>query len=50
MKRRHWYFITIHECPACGGTKEYRERRFDRRPKAWEKRHRFVDVWDYCDL
>ena len=39
MKRKpYWYEIYIFECPICGHTTEYRERRYTPKPKAAEKR------------
>ena len=39
--RKHWYFITHHECLECAG-ETFRERRYGRRPKRWENRHEYV--------
>lgn len=42
MKRKpHWYYITYSECPVCGRTSIYRERRYGPRPKRFEQRNRF---------
>lgn len=45
----HWYFISTWECPICGRSKTYRERQYTPRPEAWEDRHEYREVWDYCD-
>jgi len=39
--RQHWYFITREECVLCGRSREYRERRYTRRPKRWQSRCAF---------
>jgi hypothetical protein len=44
----HWYFIYSDFCPACGATKETRERRFTPRPKKWQDRHQQTESYDYC--
>ena len=47
--RKHWYFITQEECPVCGCGREYRERRYDPRPKEYEKRHDYNPMaYDSC--
>ena len=46
--RRHWYFITDFYCPVCAHSDTYRERRYDRRPKDWRKRHEIIDTYDGC--
>ena len=46
--KRHWYFITIHECPVCHSRKEYRKRRYGRRP-SYRKRYDYDgNYYDYC--
>jgi len=47
--RKHWYFIYTNYCPVCGRERVFRERRYDKRPKRWEARHRVEEVYDYCD-
>ena len=47
--RKHWYFIAVDYCPVCGRDSTYRERRYTPRPKRWESRHAFMEVYDYCD-
>lgn len=44
-KRRHWYMHFIGECPVCGRTACYRERRY--RPKPKNKRGRYQHLSDY---
>ena len=34
----HWYMIYIYECPVCGRTKQYKERRTGPRPIRWNDR------------
>ena len=39
MKHKlHWYEFYISECPICGHTEEYRERRYTPKPKDIRKR------------
>jgi hypothetical protein len=45
----YWYLITIYECPACGSTKQYRERQYTPRPPRWEDRHICEVHYDWCD-
>lgn len=47
-KGAHWYFIYCHECPLCGKTDEYRERRYTPRPAEYEDRHEFEVMYDNC--
>ena len=49
-KRKYWYFIVYEECPVCGRGKEYRERRYTRRPNDARKRHKFEQRYDWCDV
>lgn len=46
--KKHWYYIEIHECPVCSGGREFRERRYTRKPKDPLKRFRWVPVYDNC--
>ena len=48
--KKHWYFITFYECPVCGGGDSIRERRYGRKPMSWQKRYKFIDQWDGCEL
>ncbi len=45
---KHWYFFTVFECPVCGRTHTYKERRYTRKPKSWAKRHKFIPSYDWC--
>jgi len=47
--RPHWYFITVHYCPVCGFSEEFRERRYSSRPEKWEDRHEFKEMYDWCN-
>ena len=52
-KRRHpphrcWYFIFRSECALCGAPKDYRERRYTRKPKNPAKRYEYGAPWA-CD-
>ena len=46
--KKYWYFITIHECPVCGGGKTYRERRYTDKPTDPFQRYRYEQFYDYC--
>lgn len=46
--KRHWYFITIEECPVCGGGHTYRERRYGRKPKSPARRYEWIQAYDWC--
>ena len=43
-RRPHWYFISVHECPICGRTETFRERRYGRKPKSWKKTHEYFQT------
>ncbi len=45
--KRHWYFISVFYCPLCGREREYRERRYGRKPKTTTRK--FIQDWDGCD-
>ena len=47
--KKHWCHIEIEVCPVCFRERQTRERRFTRRPKRWNKRHRIIDRYDWCD-
>jgi hypothetical protein len=49
-KRKYWYFFTYVECPICGASTTYRERRYTPpRPKRAENRCEFVsDSMCHC--
>lgn len=42
--RPHWYFITTVYCLFGGDQEVYRERRYTRRPKRWENRHKMETI------
>ena len=47
----YWYKTTVYYCPLCGRDDTYKERVYDEeKPKEWEKRFTFKEVWDYCDI
>ena len=48
--RKHWYYVSIVYCPVCGRDNTYKERRFGRRPKRWQNRHSYEEVYDGCPL
>lgn len=47
-RRRRWYAITYHECPACGRGETYRERRYTPKPKRQGERVEHYEMYDYC--
>lgn len=49
-KRKYWYLFSEYYYPACGDSKVYKERIYDRpKPKQWQERHIVHETWDYCD-
>jgi len=46
---KHWYFLDSVYCPICGKTTTWRIRMWGERPAEWERRHRSLEVYDYCD-
>ena len=44
-KRKYWYELYIQECPVCGQTRKYRERRYTKRPIDGTKRIHFEQFW-----
>ena len=41
--RKHWYFIHVDYCVLCGVERVERERRYTRRPKRWQNRHKLTE-------
>lgn len=39
MKKKYWYLSVTEECPPCGKSSTYRERRYGPKPKAWAERY-----------
>ena len=50
MKKKYWIFKYINYCPLCCSTKEYRERRYTKKPKSFIKRLEFEEIYDYCQF
>ena len=51
IRKKYWYKTSVHYCPVCGRDDTYKERVYDEeKPKEWEKRFTFKEVWDYCDV
>jgi hypothetical protein len=44
----HWYYIEYHECPICGRSSTYRERRYTPQPLDRNDRIYFEQVYDQC--
>lgn len=49
-KRKYWYFTEIVECPVCGASDTYRERRYTRKPKKLSARYKYTQqhCGGYC--
>jgi hypothetical protein len=45
-RRKHWYRIWYTECPLCGRSKTYRERKYTKRPK--NMRNRVTFTQEHC--
>lgn len=48
-KKGYWYEFFWIECPVCGRSSSYKERRYTKKPKDPEKRHHYEQVYDWCD-
>lgn len=46
--KTYWYYVVDDYCPVCGRSDTYRERIYGERPKDWEQRHEFNEVYDGC--
>jgi len=49
-KKKYWMYICHDECPVCGSGEDYRERRYTKKPKKWEERHKFGVAYDWCNM
>lgn len=54
LKRRkplppHWYEVTIHTCPVCGGGETFRERRFTPKPSDPAERFHYREIYNWCN-
>lgn len=50
MKKKYWIFKTTYYCPLCGSEKIYRERRYTKKPKSFNKRQDWSEQYDYCNM
>jgi hypothetical protein len=49
IKGKYWYFKSLHECPVCGRSDTYRERRYTPKPENPQDRCEYVVDYDYCN-
>lgn len=47
---KYWIYKTEYYCPQCGRSEEFRERRYDPKPKKWGERNEEHERWDYCGI
>jgi len=45
---KYWYSFNIVECPVCGRTDKYKERRYSKRPKHKVDRYNYRQEYCYC--
>ena len=51
QKQTYWYFIWYGECPVCGSSKGYRERRYTPKPEEATERYGYLpqnQTYDHC--
>ena len=48
MKKNYWYLFTIIECPVCGITGKFKERKYTKKPKNEKDRYIFIQEYDNC--
>ena len=46
---KYWIYRTTYYCPLCGKEKDYRERRYTKKPKHFSHRQELKEKYDYCD-
>ena len=50
-KKKFWYKFTHYYCPQCGKEKVFQDRITNiPKPKRYDDRHIFREIWDYCGL
>jgi len=49
MINKYWYMTYIIECPVCGSTDRYRERKYTERPLDIEERFDYKQQYDHCE-
>lgn len=47
---KYWYFVTTVACPICCRGKTYRERRYEEKPDDPQKRYKYIEHWDGCNV
>lgn len=48
--KKHWYRITIADCPVCGRGHGGRERVYGEKPTDPNKRYLYEVAYDWCDV
>lgn len=48
-RKPYHYIFTTEYCPVCGHEKKYKERASGKNPKDFDKTHKFVEIYDYCN-
>ncbi len=46
--KKYWYMLYIEECPVCGRTDEFKERRYTRKPGDRVDRYNYKQEYCYC--
>ena len=47
-QRKYWIYKTEYYCPQCNNTTTYRERRYTKKPKDYNKRNIVIEAYDWC--
>jgi hypothetical protein len=47
--RKYWYFYDHSYCPACNSTDDLKWRQYNPKPTEWKDRHRYREIYDYCE-
>lgn len=45
---KYWYFFSIWECPLCGHSKMYKERRYTPKPENYQDRYEYETEAYHC--
>ena len=46
MKKTYWYKFIWKSCPVCGREQNYKERQYTEKPKEYETRHIYEELYD----
>ena len=49
-KKKYWIFRTVFYCPLCCREEIYLERKYTLKPKDYNERQKFIEVYDYCNV